>query len=182
MTMYLHIIWPLEGPAPAWDEAERIYSRLDDIRDEKSMGPWFVDCLMGDHANLVAKMGIRPYEFANSYDSFEENGFPEDEDEWFSPDEIIAATWKLQSLIGNEDPDALALVEWFMRHNRAMRGPRPPVGQPIPRVLEGEDPAEVARFRLDALAILLDGLQGVIHTANNCKREGIERIAFCLVM
>lgn len=180
MIASLHIIWPLDGPAPAWDEAELIYSRHYAGMENESMGRWFADCLTGAHETLVAGMDLGPYGFAHWYEYIEEEGFPEEDEAWVSPDEMVAATWRLQSLIGNDDPDALTLVECFIRENRTMQGRRPPAGQPLPRVLEGEDPANVARFRVDALRGLLNSLEAVIETAYSCKREGIERIAFCL--
>lgn len=183
MSAFLNIIWPLEEPAPAWNDAELIFNRLDAGIDQKGMGRWFADCLTGEHEGLVAGMELGPYGFAHWYEDVVEGGYSADEGEWASPDDMIAATWKLQSLIGNDDPDAMTLVECFIRNNRTMLiAGLPPPGQPMPRVLEGEDPAEVGRFRLVALGDLLNSLQAVIQTAHNCKREGIERVAFCLVM
>jgi len=183
MSVFLHIIWPLDGPVPAWYEAEQIYNHLDGGIDQKGLGRWYSECLMGAHEGLVSGMELGPYGFAHWYENIEEDGFPEEQDEWVSPDEMIAATWKLQSRIGSDDPEAMTLVECFIRHNRTMEVlPRLSAGQPMPRVLEGEDPANVARYRLVALGDLLNTLEAVIQTAHNCKREGIERVAFCLVM
>lgn len=181
MSMFLHIIWPLDEPPPAWEDAEPIYDRLASGMEPKGMGRWFTDCLMGGRQDVVARMGLGPYGFAHWYELIEEDGFPDDADAWVSPDELIAATMKLQSLIGNDDPDALTLVECFIQHNRSMDGPLPPYGQPIPRVLEGEDPAAVGLYRVAALGDLLNNLEGVKQTAYNCKREDIERMAFCCV-
>ena len=134
---------------------------------------------MGAHWNLVAKLELGPYGFAHWYELIEEDGFPDGPDDWVSPDEMIAATNRFRSLIGTEDPDALALVECFIQHNRTSQAPMPPPGEPIPRVLEGEDPFDVGCWRVGALSMLLQNFEGVIVAAHNCRREGIERIAFC---
>ncbi|MDH3231832.1 MAG: hypothetical protein OEN55_18730 [Alphaproteobacteria bacterium] len=180
MSAFLHIIWPLDGPPQTWDEMEINFDRHYAGMESKGMGRWFADGLTGAHAALVAGMDLGPYGFAHWYECIEEEGFPEEDDAWVSPDEMIAATWKLLSLIGNDDPDALTLVECYIQNNRTMEGLPPPFGQPVPRVLEGEDPANVARYRVEALGDLLNNLQAVVQTAHNCKREGIERVAFCL--
>lgn len=179
VSMFLYIIWPLDEPPPAWEDAEPIYDRLASGIEPKGMGRWFTDCLMGTHHNVVARMELGPYGFAHWYELIEEDGFPDDMGAWVSPDEMIAATEKLQSLIGNDDPDALTLVECFVRHNRSMDGPLPRPSEPMPRVLESEDPTAVGLYRAVALGDLLSNLEDVKQTAYNCKREGIERIAFC---
>lgn len=55
----------------------------------------------------------------------------------------------------------------------------PPPGKPIPRVLKGEDPVVVEKWRAQEFSLLLRNLDGVIATARACQSEGIERIAFC---
>ncbi|MDH5557319.1 MAG: hypothetical protein OEZ03_08210 [Alphaproteobacteria bacterium] len=178
MGTNLYIIWPLGDPAPPEREAGTIYSRVQNF-ETKTMARWFIECLMGAHMDLVIKLELGPYGFAHWYELIEEEGFPDEPDDWISPDEMIAATNKFLSLIGVEDTDALALVECFIQYNRMTDAPLPPRGVPIPRVLEGEDPLDVGRYRVIALSDLLRNLEGVILTAHNCRRAGIERIAFC---
>lgn len=179
MSGNLHIIWPLDDPPPPWEEAEQIYSRLDLDIETESMARWFERCQMGAHMDLSAKLELGPYGFAHWYELIEEDGFPNGPEDWVSPDEMIAATNRFMSLIGLENADALILVECFIQRNRTRQAPMPPPGEPMPRVLEGEDPSDVAIWRVSALSLLLRNLEGVILTAHNCRREGIERIAFC---
>ena len=144
------------------------------------MARWMGNCLEEMLYEAVDKLQLRPYSFAHWYEEIEEGGFPDGPDAWFGPDVMIEATEKLRLLIDDEDPDALALVECYIQQNRTWRGGEKPVyGNSMPRVMEGEDPVEVEKWRADALRELLRNLDGVIATAQACKKEGIERIAFC---
>ncbi len=179
MTSNLEIIWPLEGKPPPYEAGWEIFDALDSGFESKSMARWFTQCLMGEHMDVVDRMGLRPYSFAHMYVLIEEDEkFPDGPDDWFSPDEMIDATRKLLSLIGNDDPDALVLMECFVSENRTRRAGFEGAG-PRPRFAEGEDPFEVGLWRADTLWLLLGNLQGVVEASRACKRKGIQRIAFC---
>ena len=179
MSFYMDIIWPLESGPPSFEEANKLYEKLNFIGDTKCLARWFTECLMGAHCAIVARLELKPYSFAHMYELIEEDGeFPNGPDAWVSPDEMIDATKKLLSLIGNDDPDALVLMECFINENRT-RWARHAGTRPRPRIVEGEDPFEVGLWRAQMLSLLLENLQGVIEAANSCKKEGMERIAFC---
>jgi hypothetical protein len=138
------------------------------------------NCLEEMLYETVEKLQLRPYSFAHWYEKIEEDGFPTDSGSWFGPDEMIEATEELRLLIDEEDPDALALVECYIQQNRTWRGDEKPVyGSSMQRVMEGEDPGEVEEWRAQEFSLLLRNLDGVIATAQACKKKGIERIAFC---
>lgn len=177
--MNLDIIWPLDGAPPSYVEGNELYTKYSNNAEPKSMARWFSDCLTSGHWKMVERMGLRPYSFAHMYLLIEEDGeYPSGLDAWVSPDEMIEATKKLLSLIGNDDPDALVLVECFINENRSRKAAYAGI-RPRSRIVEGEDPFEVGFLRAQMLSLLLENLQGVIDTANSCKKEGIERIAFC---
>lgn len=175
----LNIIWPLVGTPPSWEEADVIYDRLNAIWDTKAMGKWMGNCLEGMQSGAVGKLQLRPYSFAHWYEEIEEDGFPGDPGDWFSPDAMIEATEKLRLLIDEENPNALALAECFIHENRTGQGLKPAYGQPAPRVREGEDPVDVEKWRAQEFSLLLRNLDGVVATARACQSEGIEQIAFC---
>lgn len=180
MSFYLGVIWPLEGPPPSYEKSHEVFDKVDsNLMETKSMARWFSECLTGEHMDVVARMGLRPYSLAHMYELIEEDEeFPDGRDAWVSPDEMIEATRKFLSLIGNDDPDALVLVECFVTETRTRRAGSERVG-PRPRFAEGEDSFEVGLWRAQALRELLNNLEGVIATARACKKAGIDRIAFC---
>ena len=179
MSFYLDVIWPLEGTPPSYEESDKVFDLTDHNIETKSMARWFTECLMGQHMKVVARMGLRPYSFAHMYVLIEEDvEFPDGPDAWVSPDERIEATRKFLSLIGNDDPDALVLVECYITETRTRRAGAERSG-PRPRFAEGEDSFEVGLWRAQTLCELLNNLDGVIATAQACKKKGIERIAFC---
>lgn len=178
MSFNLDIIWPLDGPPPSYEEGVEFYEKLSVGAETKSMATWFANCLTGSRRDVLARLELKPYSFAHMYEMIADDGeFPNGPDDWVSPDEMIEATQKFLSLIGNEDPDALALVECFINENRTRRAEFA-VSYPRPRIVEGEDPFAVGLWRAQALSVLLDNLQGVIEAADACNKEGIDQVAF----
>jgi hypothetical protein len=90
---------------------------------------------------------------------------------------LEAATEGFMSKLGLNDLDAMFLCECWVREVRTRAGVHHGP-DPAPKILHGEDPVLVGVWRTEALGLLICNLESILQAARNCRREGIERLAF----
>lgn len=177
MAATVSLIWPLPEPVPLEEEATEIYAKLAPLHEESSLWQWMDRCI-GRKTELALRAGLKPFTVVHPYYEIDERGeYKDGPDDWFSPEELEAATKGFMSKMGLNDLDALFLCECWVREIRTRSGNHDGI-EPMPEMLPGEDPFLVGLWRTEALGLLISNLESIVQAARNCKREGIERLAF----
>lgn len=179
MSLSITLIWPLEEPVPNIEEAWEIYNEHNHFFEPSSIADW-IDRCVDPHFQLAERIGLKPFSILHDYSYIDETGeFPDGPDDWFSPDELEQSAFDFLAKMGMNDPDAMVMCEYWIREIRQKGGVHDGDG-PMPKILPGEDPYLVGIWRSAALGLLITNMSSVAATADVCRENGIERLAFGL--
>lgn len=179
MSLSICLIWPLEEPVPTEEEAWDIYTEFDPFYEPSSIAKW-VDLCVYSYDKLALRVGLKPFTIVQDYSSIDDTGeFPDEPDDWFSPEELEQSVEGFMSKMGMNDPDAMVMCEYWIREIRTKGFIPDDLGR-TPKILPGEDPYLVGLWRTGALGLLISNMEGMAQAARACRKNGIERLAFGL--